>query len=149
MAADIRFTPATRAHLVALSQNTMPGFEAEVAALGRTPLEALLAGLRPDAHVWAVTLDGALAVVVGARPIGPSRAQVWYVPSRVVETKRKDFVRAMRLIFPALAKQWPNLLAYAQSDIGVRVAKHLGFRVMAPVRQNAATLYPCVYGGEI
>jgi hypothetical protein len=133
--------PATVSHAHSLAATMRADDASEVAALGLTPLDALLESLRASEVALTLLFDSEPAVMWGAEPVRrtllsePVAASVWCLTGTGVERHRKDFARVSRAGVAALIARYPVLFAdvdarYARS---LRWVRWLGFTVLPAV----------------
>lgn len=133
------FVPVTPQHLLSLSVHMRPADVAEVLALGRFPFAALAESWRASAFATTLLHNGDVAACAGlvlerGSALGPRRAQVWLLTSKVVDAAPMAFHRAMKQLLAASAEHadflWQHVDArYASS---LRWLDRLGFVVHAP-----------------
>jgi len=90
---------------------------AELAAIGETPLPALLDSIRASTVVWAVDYDGEVQAMLGAAPIADSAGEgsPWLLASARVGEFSTQFLRESDLYIDQMHAHFPTLRNYVHA----------------------------------
>lgn len=135
----VEFRAPGAADIDELAANMRPADVVECQAAGVEDLRECIAdGVRHSDPCWAALIDGKVAAVFGARPLGSLLnpvAAVWLLGTPVLTANRRAFARhAPRYIWQML-QAYPHLVNYVHADNepAVRFLRHHKFTVHAPV----------------
>jgi hypothetical protein len=151
LAADVHFVPVTSAHVLELAQQMRAADVAECAALGLTPMRAVVDSIvESERGGWcaAVLFDGKLACCLGTAPLkhsllgGTSKSIFWLLTSKVVDQHKLTFWRAGRKILKPLRALFGEFhqVVDARHTQALGAARSLGFQVLDPVAVGPAGL---------
>lgn len=141
MAIRVEVVPATEDLARELAPRVRQDVVNEVkASSGRTPLEALLVGVRISDVARAGLFDGEVGCIWGVAPLRRSAlsgrvGSLWMFTSDLVERHRKDFWRRSRAELARLFDGYDLLINAidARNGMALRWGRRLGFDVGDPV----------------
>lgn len=117
----------------------------ECAGLGRTPKDALRAGLRLSMNPLTAFVDGRPEAMMGVVPLSMlgGRGLVWMLGTDVVYREK----RALALLGPRLVADWLGTFRCLENLVSVdnhraiRFLTHIGFHVGGPVRHHGGVAF--------
>jgi ribosomal protein S18 acetylase RimI-like enzyme len=131
----LEIVPATRAHAERIELR--PGDAREVAALGKSKVEALCASMERSLWTDAYLVDGEVAAILGfgLTALVGGEATLWMLSGTPVDRHRKLFLRLTRQRLAEVRREWPVLVDYVHADYAgaIRWLRWLGFTIEPPV----------------
>lgn len=133
-----------------LAANMRPADVAECYAAGVTDLRACIAdGVQHSDPCWAALVDGEVAAIFGARPLGSLLnpvAAVWLLGTPVLTANRRAFARHTPRYIRTMLQAYPHLVNYVHADNApaVRFLRHHGFTLheAVPYGPHGALFHP-------
>lgn len=95
--------------------------KAEVHAAGHSDLQAVVAlGVRRSVLCWAVTVDGALACIVGVAPLGRTlladTGVPWLLGTDVLAKNKRPLMRLAPPYIDQMLRAYPRLVNFVHAD---------------------------------
>lgn len=133
----IEIRPATLCDAHELAQRMRPGDEAEVRALGFSPLMCVVESINSAPEAWSwVTSDG-VGAIFGVTPLGllSDTAIIWCLTAEPVNTHRVAYVKASKQMVKYYLTKYVKLINWVDARyIGaLRWAAALGFKINEPL----------------
>ena len=135
----IEFRQPTEDDIRELVANMRPLDVAECNAGGVTDLlGCVVEGVRHSSPCWTATVDGKVAAILGARPIGSlitPVAAVWLLGTPVLTKHHRALARHAPRYIRAMLNAYPHLVnfVHAENAPAVRFLRHAGFTLHEPV----------------
>lgn len=141
MSVAVSIIPATaeHAHLIAprvSERNLCRVWERQ----GRTPEQAVLYSMRKSAYSYAGIANGEVATIFGlaVESLISDRAMPWLVPTPLIATYWRPFVRLSRLWISEMRASYPEMAGIVDdtNDVSKRWLAWLGFALSEPAHNE-------------
>lgn len=127
----IEVVAASPAHVGRIASRMRAIDAAECAAFGRSPKQALRAGLQGSVASWTALVDGRPEAMFGVAPASmiDGRGRPWLLGTDVVPLAGPALMRLGRRHLAAMHRLFPRLenMVSARNEAAVRWLAHLGF----------------------
>lgn len=133
MGVSVRIEPAGQAHALAVALHIRAGDAAEIAALGREPVPALIDAIAASRCAYCALFDGEPVALFGVVPYpdATERGNAWLITAAGIERDKRAFLRGSRTVLEFFLREFEYLdcLVDGRYRGALRWAAWLGFEV--------------------
>lgn len=146
----VEFRAPGAADIDELAGNMRPADVIECHAAGVQDLRECVAdGVQHSDPCWVALIDGHVAAIFGARPLGSllnPMAAVWLLGTPVLTANRRAFARHAARYIGQMLQAYPHLVncVHAENEPAVRFLRHHGFTLgeAVPYGPHGALFHP-------
>lgn len=117
--------------IAAIVSDIRPADEAEMAALGTTPEDAMRVGMQRSDWTMTGLLDGVPVCMFGVSPqcVLLGRGTPWMLASNALERFQVKFLRSCRPVIARMRQTYPSLanVVHSENVVAIRWLRWLGF----------------------
>jgi ribosomal protein S18 acetylase RimI-like enzyme len=129
----IELVPASEEHIAPIAENMREWDRAEVAAMGRTPRQALWLGLKASTDCYTALVDGRPQAMLGLVPKNVLEGEgcPWMLGTDAIYANPRGTLTLSRKVIGIWRDSLPRLqnLVAAGNDRAIRYLRRLGFTV--------------------